>query len=264
MALWDCEELAQQLVDAQVVGAISPETVRRVLAANQLKPWQQHMWLSAKVPHDAAFAAAVREVCDLYTRTLAADEVVLCVDEKTNIQPRGRTAPTVPARSREPVRVEHEYHRDGALNLFAAFNTRTGGVIGWSASRKRADEFVSFLDLLDAMIPERVTLVHLILDNLRVHRGKAVKAWLDRHPRFILHFPPVHCSWMNQVEQWFSILQRKALRVADFEGTLTLDRHLHGFIAHWNRFAHPFNWTTRSVAKVLAKCPAAEALPGAA
>ncbi len=232
-----------------------------MLLLNQLKPWREHSWLSAKVPRDADFAAAVREVCALYTRPPAAHEVVLRVDEKTSIQPRGRTSPTLPAQPVKPVRVEQTYTRGGALNLFAAFNTRTGEVIGWSAERKRAAEFVSFLDLLDASLPASVTAVHLVLDNLRVHKSKAVKAWLTEHPRFVLHFPPVHCSWMNQVEQWFAILQRKALRVTDFESTLA---HLHRFIAHWNRHAHPFNWTTGSVTKVLAKCPAAETLPDAA
>jgi transposase len=100
--------------------------------------------------------------------------------------------------------------------------------------------------------------------NLRVHKCKAVQAWLSEDPRFVFHFPPVHCSWMNQVEQWFSILQRKALRIADFDGLLALDRHLHQFFAHWNRYAHPFNWTSKSVAKVMAKCTIDDRLPAVA
>lgn len=264
LALWDCAELARRLVAEEIVEAISPETVRRILALNQLKPWREHSWLSANVPRDAHFATAIQAICDLYTRLLAAHEIVLCIDEKTSIQPRGRTSPTLPAQPAKPVRVEQNYTRSGALNLFAAFNTRSGQVIGWSATRKRASEFVSFLDLLDASLPASITTVHLVLDNLRVHKSKAATAWLTAHPRFVLHFPPVHCSWMNQVEQWFAILQRKALRTADFESTLALDRHLHGFIAHWNSHAHPFNWTSGSVTKVLAKCAAAEALPDAA
>lgn len=264
LSLWDCAELAAQLIADKVVESISAETVRRILRHNQLKPWRQHAWLSPMVPRDAAFASSVRTICDLYTRTLDSHEVVLCVDEKTSIQPRRRTSPTLPARAKEPVRVEHEYVRSGALQLFAAFNTRTGEVIGWDASRKRAAEFVAFLDLLDARFPATVTTVHLVLDNLIVHKSKAVRAWLSEHPRFHFHFPPVHCSWLNQVEQWFSILQRKALRALDFESTLALDRHLHHFIARWNASAHPFNWGTRSVAKVLAKCPSNEMLPHAA
>lgn len=248
----------------EVVSHISAETVRLVLAQNDLKPWRYHTWLSAKVARDADFAAAIGVICDLYTRPLAAHEVVLCVDEKTSIQPRQRPAPTRPAAAGRPVQVEQEYKRDGAFNLFAAFNTRTGEVIGWNAERKRADECVAFLNLLDASLPPELTVVHVVLDNLRVHKSKVVNAWLAQHPRFIFHFPPIHCSWMNQVEQWFSILQRKALRFADFAGLLALDRHLHQFIERWNRIAHPFNWTTKSIAKVMAKCTIADSLPDAA
>jgi DDE superfamily endonuclease len=260
LALWDCTELARQLITDGVVDTISGDTVRRILASSQLKPWRQKMWLSPKVPRDAVFAASVTGICDLYTRALNKDEVVLCVDEKTNIQPRGRTAPTLPARSAQPVRVEHEYRRDGALNLFAAFDTRTGNVIGWSAPRKRAEEFIAFLDLLDVSLDPSIRSVHLVLDNLRVHKSKAVAAWLGQHPRFAFHFPPVHCSWMNQVEQWFSILARKALRRPDFEQLLALDRHIHRYIERWDRYAHPFNWSTGSVTKILAKCEPSVAL----
>ena len=235
-----------------------------MLAADQLKPWHHHMWLSPTIPRDAAFADTVTAISDLYVCALPPDQVVLCVDEKTSIQPRARAAPTMPARRGEPVRVEQEYIRDGSLNLFGAFNTRTGEVIGWNAERKRAEEFISFLEAINAQTPPSVTTIHIVLDNLRVHKGKAVSAWLTEHRRFVFHFTPVHCSWMNQVEQWFSIIQRKALRIADFDGPLALDRHIHRYIAHWNRTAHPFNWTTKSVAKVLAKCRAVEGLPDAA
>ncbi len=264
LSQWDCTELARQLETAGVVAQISAETVRRVLKLNQLKPWRHHSWLSPKVPRDAAFARAVSEVCDLYTRPLATHEVVLCVDEKTSLQPRKRTAATRPAVPGRPVQVEQEYLRDGALNLFAAFNTRTGEVLGWNAERKRAEEFISFLELLDQSLPPQLTAIHVVLDNLRVHKGKAVTAWLAQHPRFSFHFPPVHCSWMNQVEQWFSILERKVLRIADFPSLLALDQRLHRFIAYWNERAHPFNWTTKSITKVMAKCQFAELLPDAA
>jgi transposase len=246
-----------------VVETISADTVRRVLASAQLKPWRVHSWLSSHVPRDAAFAAAVREIIDVYTRPLGDDEVVLCIDEKTSLQPRERLAPTKPARSRRPVQVEQQYRRGGCLNLFAAFNTRTGEVIGWNAERKRADEFLSFLDLLDASFAPGTT-IHVVLDNLRVHKGRAATAWLADHPRFHFHFPPVHCSWMNQVEQWFSILQRKALSIENFHDLRALDRHIGAFIARWNRFAHPFNWTANSVTKVLAKCASPACFPDAA
>jgi transposase len=237
-----------------VVSSISPDTVRRILEHHQLKPWRHHMWLSSKVPRDAVFAAAVQNICDLYTRPLASHEMVLCVDEKTSLQPRTRKTATKPAQPGMPVRVEHEYQRKGALNLFAAFDTRTGKVYGRTAERKRQKEFIEFLEQLDREIPEEITLIHVVLDNLRMHKGKQVQAWLAKHPRFVFHHPPVHCSWMNQVEQWFSILQRKRLAIADFADKAELAERLQAFIAEWNQVAHPFNWSTKSVAKIMAKC----------
>jgi transposase len=254
LAKWDCRELARQLAADGVVEAISPDTVGRILNGHQLKPWRHHLWLSPKVPRDAAFAAQVQEVCDLYTRPLAAHEMVLCVDEKTSLQPRTRTAPTQPARPGQPVRVEHEYERKGALNLFAAFDTRTGKVWGRTAERKRQVEFIAFLEMLERGIDPKVTVIHVVLDNLRMHKGKQVQAWLAKHPRFVFHHPPVHCSWMNQVEQWFSILQRKRLCIADFAHKAELAERLQAFIQEWNQVAHPFNWSRKSVGKIMAKC----------
>ena len=251
---WDCGELARQLVRDGVAARISPQTVRRILASHHLKPWRHHLWLSPKVPRDAAFAALVQNVCDLYTRDLLPWEAVLCVDEKTSLQPRTRKSPTLPAAPGPlPVRVEHEYERKGALNLFAAFDTRTGRAYGRTAERKRQVEFIAFLEQLDREIPATVKTVHVVLDDLRMHTGKQVKAWLAKHPRFVFHHPPVHCSWMNQVEQWFSILQRKRLAIVDFTDKSALAERLHAFVSEWNEHAHPFQWTTKSVAKIMAK-----------
>jgi transposase len=254
LSQWDCQELARQLVREGVVASISPDTVRRILENHHLKPWRKHLWLSPKVPRDAAFAASVQEICDLYTRPLAAHEMVLCIDEKTSLQPRTRKSPTLPAQPGMPVRVEHEYERKGALNLFAAFDTRSGKVYGHTAARKRQQEFIEFLEQLDREIAAEVTVIHVVLDNLRMHKGKQVQAWLAKHPRFVFHHPPVHCSWMNQVEQWFSILQRKRLAIADFADKAALAERLQAFIREWNEVAHPFNWSRKSVAKVMAKC----------
>ena len=250
--------MARQLVAEDIVPSISPETVRRILEHHHLKPWRHHLWLSPKVPRDAAFAASVREICDLYTRPLRPDEMVLCVDEKTSLQPRPRKSLTLAAQPDRPVRVEHEYGRCGALNLFAAFDTRSGKVYGRTAERKRQVEFIAFLEQLDREIPATITTIHVVLDNLRMHKGKQVQAWLAQHPRFVFHHPPVHCSWMNQVEQWFSILQRKRLRIADFANKAALAERLQAFIAEWNQGAHPFNWSTKSVAKIMAKCKLTE------
>jgi len=251
---WDCAELARQLVAEGLVDGISDETVRRVLAHHKLKPWRHHLWLSPKVPRDARFAAQVRAIIDLYTRLLAPWEAVICVDENTNLQPRPRLFPTRPARRGQPVRVEHEYRRCGALNLFAGFDTRSGHVYAHTARRKRQVEFIAFLERLDREVPAIVTTIHLIMDNLPMHNGRKVQAWLAAHPRFRFHFPPVHCSWMNQVEQWFSILQRKRLRITDFADLAHLEERLMAFVAEWNEHAHPFNWSSKSVAKVMAAC----------
>ena len=180
--------------------------------------------------------------------------MVLCVDEKTSLQPRTRQAPTLAAQPGQPVRVEHEYVRKGALNLFAGFDTRTGKVYATTAERKRQVEFIAFLEHADREVARHITTIHVVLDNLRMHKGKQVQAWLAKHPRFVFHFPPVHCSWMNQVEQWFSILQRKRLQIADFADKKHLAERLMAFVAEWNEYAHPFRWSTKSVAKVMAKC----------
>lgn len=255
LAKWDCQELARQLVRDSVVESISVDTVRRILEDHRIKPWRHHMWLSPQAPRDADFATRVQDISDLYTRPLSGHEVVLCVDEKTSLQPRPRKTATTPAGpDNRPVRVEHEYGRCGALNLFAAFDTRTGKVYGMTAERKRQVEFIAFLEQLDREIPAAVTMIHVVLDNLRMHKGKQVQAWLTKHPRFVFHHPPVHCSWMNQVEQWFSILQRKRLVIADFASKAELAERLQAFIREWNEVAHPFAWSTKSVAKVMAKC----------
>lgn len=251
---WDCTELARALMDEGLVESISTETVRRVLLSNALRPWRVHAWLSPQVQRDAAFLSTVQEICDLYTRLLKPNEAVISVDEKTNLQPRPRPAPTLPAEPGKPVRAEHGYRRKGALHLFAAFDTRSGEVIGETTQRKRAQEFIAFLDHVDHKLSPSLTTIHVVIDNLSVHKSKAVKDWLAAHPRFIFHYTPVHCSWLNQVEQWFSILQRKLLRHPNFADLTALAQALRDFVRRWNRFAHPFNWTTRSITKVMAGC----------
>ncbi|OUL18350.1 hypothetical protein BV378_35200 [Nostoc sp. RF31YmG] len=254
LSQWDCTELARQVIAATIVNSISASTVRRILNSNKLKPWRHHLWLSPKAPRDEAFVKSIKEISSLYTRPLKEDEMVLCVDEKTNLQPRPRKAKTLPALPDLPVRLEHEYERKGAVNLFAAFDTRTGHVWGLTYERKRQEEFIDFLEYLDKEIPSYIKTIHLVLDNLSVHKGKKVQAWLIKHPRFVFHHPPVHCSWMNQVEQWFSILQRKRLKIADFADKKDLSERLKAFINQWNTVAHPFHWSEKSTLKVLAKC----------
>lgn len=258
LSLWTCAELARSLVADGVVDSISPQSVQRILESHQLKPWRVHFWLSPKVPRDEAFRTTVLEIQDLYTRPLGSHERVLSLDEKTSLQPRTRTMPTRPARpGLVPVHLEHEYQRKGALQLFAAFDTRTGEVTGILRQRKRQAEFIELLEKIDRDAPTTVTLIHLVCDNLSVHKGKLVQAWLAKHPRFQMHFTPVHCSWMNQVEQWFSILQRKRLSAPNFADLEALEERVLAFISEWNATAHPFAWTAKSFARILAKTDAA-------
>ena len=246
-----------------MVPRIGRETVRTMLVAQHLRPWRYQMWLSAKVARDADFVARVKNLRALYTRPLAQDEVVLSEDEKTSLQPRPRKAVTLPAGPLQPIRVEHEYTRCGAWNLFSVINTRTGKVSARCARRKRQSEFIGFLEQLDQEFDASIRVIHIVLDNVRMHTGKAVQAWLKAHPRFVFHHPPVHCSWMNQIEQWFSILQRKRLRIADFAGLADLEHRLMQFIAEWNQQAHAFGWSEASFEKILSKCREAQLLKAA-
>lgn len=199
---WACQELARQLVADGVVASISPSTVRRILASHKRKPWRNQRWLNPKKPRDAQFYAAVSEMIALYIRELSEEEIVLSVDEKTSLQPRPRACPTKPAKpANTPNLQEHEYKREGALNLCAAFDTRSGHVYAQCAPRKRQKEFLAFLEYLDAEIDEKITTIHLVCDNVKSHTGKQTQAWLATHPRFVLHFTPVQCSWMHQIEQ---------------------------------------------------------------
>ena len=129
---------------------------------------------------------------------------------------------------------------------------------GYLAARKRQVEFIAFLSRLDEQIPASVRPVHVVLDNLVMHTGKQVRAWLSAHPRFVFHHPPVHCSWMNQVEQWFGILKRLGLRLQDFATKEEMAERIQAFIAGWNERAHPFGWTVKSFDKILARCQATE------
>lgn len=156
-----------------------------------------------------------------------------------------------PARA---VRLRSNTSTCGAVNLFAAFDTRTGNVWATTARRKRQLELIELLEKIDREVPPETTLIHVVLDNVSIHRGKQAQKWLAEHPRFQFTFPPVHCSWMNQVEEWFSILRRKRLRIVDFENLDHLQERLHQFIAEWNEVAHPFNWTTESFTKIMSKC----------
>ena len=154
------------------------------------------------------------------------------------------------------MRVEHEYRRAGATQLIAAFDTGSGRVTAICRRRKRQHEFIELLERIDTDTPASITIIHLVCDNLRMHTGKEVRAWLANHGRFQFHFTPVHCSWMNQVEQWFSILQRKRLSAPNFADVTMLEERMDAFIDEWNAIAHPFHWTKASFEKVFARLEA--------
>lgn len=254
LSVWTCAELAREMEREGVVDSISPQSIQRILSSHRLKPWRIHHWLSSRGQRDEAFQVTTQEICDLYTRPLGPNERVLCLDEKTSLQPRTRSNATLPAQTGlVPVRVEHEYERKGALHLFAALDTRTGEVVGLCRRRKRQAEFIDLLEEINRATSPSITQIHLICDNLSVHHGKQVRAWLEKHPRFQMHFTPVHCSWMNQIEQFFSILQRKRLKALNFASLADLEERILAFIREWNEQAHPFAWTAESFEKVLNK-----------
>lgn len=198
------------------------------------------MWLSEKTPRDQEFCMRVKKVTDLYFRELEPWECVLSVDENTSIQARKRIAEIKAAGPGRPVLCEYEYERKGALNLIAAFDTRTGNVYEKCYNRKRQIEFLNYLEYVDSEIPEGKKVIRIVCDNVPMHKGKQVQEWLKKNPRFVLHFTPVHCSWMNQVEQWFGILKRKRLTISNFQSKDDLKDKLYLFISQWNENAHSF------------------------
>jgi hypothetical protein len=177
LSQWDRVELARQVIADALVDSISAQTIRRILDMNKLKPWRHHMWLTSKHPRDNEFNRRVTDVIDWYTRPLPEDEIVLCTDEKTSLQPRPRVHPTKPAQpGNHPALVEHEYARAGALQLFAAFDTRTGVVYGTCSERKRQVEFIAFLAHVEEQVGAAIRSIHIVCDNLPMHSGKQVQA----------------------------------------------------------------------------------------
>jgi hypothetical protein len=257
LAPWDGHALARQLLAEGIVEDISASTLRRMLAVHQLKPWRHPLWLHPKPPRDATCYATIMELIDLYTRPLRDAALGLSGDEKTSRQPRPRLAPTLPAQPQNiPHRHEPAYKRAGALNCFAAFDTRCGQVYGHGDERKRQQACMAVLEALDQEIAAHIRPIHLVCDHVSTHQGKDVTRWFAQHPRCVVHFTPVPCAWMNHVEPWFSLLQRQRLRIADCTSKDHLRAKLDQFICAWNEQAHPFNWSTKSVAQVMAEAPA--------
>jgi len=177
--------------------------------------------------------------------------VVLCVDEKSQIQALDRTQPGLPLKAGRCGTFTHDYKRHGTTTLFAALHVVEGRVIGACYPRHRHQEFLQFLRRLDAEFPEELTL-HLILDNYGTHGHERVRQWLAKHPRFVLHFIPTSSSWLNLVERWFAELSQKAVRRGVFRSVADLEKAIAGFMAAWNANPTPFVWTA-TVEKILEK-----------
>ncbi|HEX9869079.1 MAG TPA: transposase [Candidatus Tectomicrobia bacterium] len=253
----DYAELARQLVADGLVAEISAATGRRLLAAPQLHPWRHHRWWSPKHPREAGCYATVSALLERYTRPRRDDERVLSLDEKTSRPPRPRLAPTRPAQSpNRPNQYEHASTRAGALHRLAAFETRSGRVSGQCEARTRQQAGRAFLEPVDQAIAEPLRTIHLVCDHVSTPHGQEVTRWFATPPRVVVHFTPVHGSWMHHVEPWCSMLQRQRLRMVDVASKEHWRMTLAPCIGEWHQQAHPFNWSTTSVAKVMAEAPA--------
>lgn len=217
---------------------ISRASVSRFLRSMALKPHRVRYWLN---PTDPDFDKKAAKICKLYVSP-PAGAVVLSLDEKPGIQALRRTHRALPMRAGKPLRLEFEYERHGTRNLFAAFNIKTGYVVAWVTDDRSTPYVLAFLDHL-ARFYRRGPLV-IITDNISTRTGGEAAAWLARHPRVRFVFTPKHGSWLNQVEIWFGILTRSALRHASFDGVAALTKAINRFTKHWNDvIGHPFEWT---------------------
>ena len=225
---------------------VSASTVGRVWKAERLKP---HRVETFKYSSDPDLVAKVIDVVGLYLHP-PARAVVLSVDEKTQIQALDRTQPMLPLRPGQPERHTHDYKRNGTTSLFAALEVGTGRVTNEARQRHTGGDFLAFLRLLARTYPKGQ--VHVILDNVSTHKTPDIVKWLARHKRFQFHFTPTSASWLNQVETWFGILTRQALRRGSFESVRALVAAIERFTREWNSDATPFAWV-KTPDQILAK-----------
>jgi transposase len=225
---------------------LSPATVQRVWPAFGLKP---HRVGSFRFSADPVFVEKVRDVVGLY---LAPPDraLVLCVDEKTEIQAIERTQAVLPMRPGQAERRASDYRRHGTSSLFAALDVAVGKVIGRCYRRHRAEEFRDFLDAVDAAVPAGLE-VHVVLDNASIHKAPAVKAWLLERPRYQLHFTPTASSWLNQVERFFALLTARQLKRGAHRSVEDLEAAVLAYVEHHNAEPRPFRWT-KSADQILA------------
>ena len=226
---------------------LSHSTVARIWRAFGLQP---HRSETFKLSKDPLLIPKVRDIVGIYLNP-PEHAVVLCVDEKSQIQALNRTQPLLPLRPGMAERRSHDYERHGTTSLFAALDTKTGHVIGEMHRKHRSIEFRKFLQTIDESISEDLA-VHVVLDNYSTHRAPIVANWLKRHPRFVMHFTPTYSSWLNQVERWFGELTNKAIRRGSHRSVRELEAAIHAYLAKSNADPKPFVWTKTSD-EILAK-----------
>ena len=236
---WSARRLGKRL-------GMSETTVWRIWQSMGLKP---HRTETFKFSTDPDLVAKIRDVVGLY---LSPPEraIVLSLDEKTQIQALDRTAPMLPLRPGQVERHTHDYKRNGTTSLFAAIDVATGHVTNATRERHTAVDFLAFLRRIARTYPDQE--LHVILDNVSTHKTPAVRAWLERQPRITFHFTPTSASWMNQIETWFSILSRQAIRRGSFESVRALIAAIERFTRQWNDGASPFTWV-KTPDEILAK-----------
>jgi transposase len=247
LSRWSGPELAAELVAQGLVsGPVSASSVLRILAENPVRPWRYQSWI---FPRDPDFAAKAAVILDLYQgfyqgKPLGPGDRILSFDAKPSIQARGRIRATLPAAPGRPVRVEHEYERHGALALLAGLDVHTGRVF---ASTPKTTGIVPFMDLAGQVMARPqyrdAPRVFVVVDNGSDHRGKKAASRLRKaHPNAVMVHTPVHASWLNQVEIFFSVIQKKVVSPNDFPSLKKLSETLLAFIGRYNRTAGPFSW----------------------
>jgi len=261
LSRYSTADLARLVSEQPDAPPMSRSTIWRILDRDVLKPWQQRSWL---YPRDPRFAEKAGRVLDLYAgywagQRLHPDDCVLSADEKTSIQARVRRHPSTPPGPHQPMRVEHEYERGGALAYLAAWDVRRGGVIGRCEATTGIAPFERLVDQVMQQEPYRsAPRVFWIVDNGSSHRGaKAARRLQARYPNLLLVHLPTHASWLNQIELYFSIVQRKALTPNDFPDLAAVEQRLLAFEARYNDTAVPFHWrfTRRDLERRLAQLP---------
>lgn len=232
---WSSREMARYLKRVEGI-CVSHSLIAAVWREYELQPYRQGTF---KLSADPRFAEKVVDIVGLYLDP-PAGAVVLSVDEKTQVQALDRTQPLLPLTFARSEKRTHDYVRHGTTNLFAALDTGTGQVHGRCFPRRRTTEFVAFMDEVADRHKGRE--LHVILDNLSTHSGAYVDAWLTAHPNIHFHFTPVGSSWLNQIETWFGIITRQAIRRGTFGSLRILIDTINSYIANWNQDPKPFTW----------------------